>query len=191
MWLPGFPIQLSASPNKSFQQSKSMSVFSKLMPGRIIKYHCFESGKCFYQRWVDDQILDPYCILRSKHARMKGRIMIQFEEKWSDSWLTIFLKSVCDTIAFTQLECSHVKMLSGVTRGLRSSEFSFIFTRVVLNTVESESTDLITLVCVAKDMVSAAYAVNQHQSVNINSHFHISTTWDDAANTTKWGKIRL
>lgn len=77
-----------------------------------------------------------------------------------------------------------MKMLSGVTRGLRSSEFSFIFTRAVLNTVESESTDLITLVCVAKDMVSAAYAVNQHQSVNINSHFHISTTSDNAADTT-------
>lgn len=160
-------------------------MFGKFMPGRIITYHCFESGKCFYQGWVDDQNLDTYCILRQKHAQIHGRMMIPFEEKWSDPWLTIFLKSVCDTKAFTQLECSHVKMLSGVTRGLRSSEFSVIFTRAVLNTVESESTDLITLVCVAKDMVSAAYAANQHQSVNTNSHFYISTTWDDAADTTK------
>lgn len=50
-----------------------------------------------------------------------------------------------------------MKMLSEVMRGLRSSKFSSIFTRAVKNTVEGESTDLIAPVCVAKDMVSAAY----------------------------------
>lgn len=76
-------------------------------------------------------------------------------------------------VASTQLECSHVKMLSEVMRGLGSSEFSSIFTRAVKNTVEGESTDLITPVCVAKDMVSAAYTPNPHQSFNINNHFHL------------------
>lgn len=43
---------------------------------------------------------------------------------------------------------------------MQSSEFSVIFTRAVLNTVETKSSDLIAPVCVAQDMVSAACAVN-------------------------------
>lgn len=69
-------------------------------------------------------------------------------------------------------------------RVLQSSEFSSIFTRAVKNTVEGESTDLITPVCVAKDMVSAAYTPNRQQSFNINNHFHLCDAGDKAANIT-------
>lgn len=77
-----------------------------------------------------------------------------------------------------------MKMLSEVMRGLRSSEFSSIFTRAVKNNVEGESTDLITPVCFAKDMVSAAYTPNRHQSFNTNSHFHLWAARDEAPNIT-------